>query len=419
MALPSLLTVLSLIYCANASPADLLFQGGFCNALENPLPVNVSQIVEGHFQQERATPKPVKNWVKPSWTRKTQCLVDENTRDSYCVYISESFANGRGISFFTTPKIAKKIIKTPAFTQPNIHSDVNDFSDAPWEIKWVPGRGNGLFAKRTLNRGDLILANTPLGVYNSDAFMMDFQRGYEFLRKTYDQLPDESRKIFMKTATHNPGDPVMERINTNAFAGEFEGEQHFFLYPETALMNHDCRPNAMYYHNTSTFVHAAHASRTIHKGEEITITYINLLQPTQDRRETLQMIWGFDCKCSLCSSGMAATKRSDYNIKKITELHHILSDWTAASTATPAQAEDLLALYEREHLHAARGTGHMLASYAYNGIGNVGMAIKHANLALEAGMVSSESAGDDEMQMRNLVQYPKAHWSFMRRARMM
>ncbi|KAH6682569.1 putative N-lysine methyltransferase SMYD2 [Halenospora varia] len=335
MALTSLLTVLSLIYFTNASQADFIFQAGSCSALERPSLVNVSQIVDGHFKQENTTPKPIKQWVKPSWTRKTQCLVDENTRDSYCVYISENFANGRGISFFTTPKIAKKIIKTPAFTQPGIHNDVNDFSDAPWEIKW---------------------------------------------------LPDESRKIFMKTATHNPGDPIMERINTNAFAGEFEGEQHFFLYPETALMNHDCRPNAMYDHNTSTFVHAAHASRTIHKGEEITITYINLLQPTHERRETLEMIWGFNCKCSLCSSGAAATKRSDYNIQKITELHQTLSDWTATSTATPAQAEDLLELYEKEHLHAAIGTGHMFASYAYNSIGNVGMAIKHAKLALEAGM---------------------------------
>jgi hypothetical protein len=31
------------------------------------------------------------------------------------------------------------------------------------------------------------------------------------------------------------GDPIMERINTNAFAGEFEGAPHFLMYPETAV----------------------------------------------------------------------------------------------------------------------------------------------------------------------------------------
>lgn len=38
------------------------------------------------------------------------------------------------------------------------------------------------------------------------------------------------------------GGEVMERINTNAFAGEFAGKMCFLLYPDTALMNHDCRP---------------------------------------------------------------------------------------------------------------------------------------------------------------------------------
>jgi len=46
----------------------------------------------------------------------------------------------------------------------------------------------------------------------------------------------------MRMASYAAGDEIMERINTNAFAGEFEGEPHFMLYPETALMNHDCRP---------------------------------------------------------------------------------------------------------------------------------------------------------------------------------
>ena len=43
--------------------------------------------------------------------------------------------------------------------------------------------------------------------------------------------------MFLRTSkgSNEEGDLVMERVNTNAFAGEFEGMPHFLLYPETAV----------------------------------------------------------------------------------------------------------------------------------------------------------------------------------------
>lgn len=81
-------------------------------------------------------------------------------------------------------------------------------------------------------------------------------------------------------------------------------------------------------------------------------------------------------------------------------------------------AEKLLGLYNEEHLHAAIGTGHMFAAYAYNALGNTEMAIKHAEKAIKAGMVSSGSAADDEREMRALLESPVGHWSYMRRAKL-
>ncbi|TVY12524.1 hypothetical protein LARI1_G009549 [Lachnellula arida] len=238
--------LLSLIHLTNASP-DLGIQGNICFTPNKNTFLNYSQLISedlsaGSCSRERSVriPKP-----KP-WSREPQCLTEKGTNESYCVYTNEKFANGRGISFFTTPSIAEKVTHLPAFTDPKLHKHVNKFhDDPPWEMRNVPGRGNGLFATRTLHRGDLILANTPMGVYQSDAFFPDYELGYKYLRKSFDQLPKSSREIFLRMATHNPGDPVMERINTNAFAGDFEGAPHFILYPETAkckLMNHDCRP---------------------------------------------------------------------------------------------------------------------------------------------------------------------------------
>lgn len=175
------------------------------------------------------------NGTSRHWTHEPKCLKDDTTAQTFCVYTDARFANGRGISLFTTPLIAGKVLTLPAFTQPGLHDEVNLVNDQPWEVKFVPGRGNGLFATRTLNRGDLIISTTPLGIYMSDAFFPDFPLDYRYLHMSFDQLPKSSQEILMSSAAHYEGDPIMERINTNAFAGEFEGEPHFLLYPETAV----------------------------------------------------------------------------------------------------------------------------------------------------------------------------------------
>ncbi|TVY40909.1 SET domain-containing protein [Lachnellula occidentalis] len=420
--------LVSLIYLTNASP-DLEIQGSLCLNPSTNTFLNYSQSITedlsaescSHHKHAIRIPK-----SKP-WSREPQCLTENMTNESYCVYTNERFANGRGISFFTTPSIAAKVTRLLAFTDPKLHNHVNKFDDdPPWEMRNIPGRGNGLFATRTLRRGDLILANTPMGVYQSDAFFPDYELGYKYLRKTFDQLPKSSREIFMRMATHSPGDAVMERINTNAFAGDFEGAPHFLLYPETALMNHDCRPNAMYYHNVSTLIHATHASRTIHPGEEITITYINLLQTRSQRQELLSSIWGFTCTCRLCTSPNAHL--SDTHVSQILSLQNTLVDPSSSSPhthtyntktllipssqATPEMAEQLLALYAEEHLHAALGTGHLLAAQVYNGVGDAQMAVWHAKKAVVLGIVGSVDPESDMAQMRQLIEDPRGHWSF-------
>jgi len=172
--------------------------------------------------------------ISPSgpWTRSPECITDLSTQQEYCLYTNENFANGRGIVFFTQPSIAKTIQSLPVFTDSSV---IEQTESPPWEIKKVPGRGNGVFATRRLNRGDPIIANSPIGVYQSAALAADYQNGYTMLHKAFENLPAKSRKLVMRMAASSQGDFMIERINTNAFAGEFVGELHFFLYPEAAV----------------------------------------------------------------------------------------------------------------------------------------------------------------------------------------
>ena len=234
---------LSLLSTSHAGqPLNYLFQGDFCSISEKciyPNFTNTEQLPEAN-QQHIIQEPPKQEEIKPElkyapWTEEPQCITDKETKEEFCVYTNANFASGRGISFFTSPKIAAKVVSLPAFTQPEVHKHVNNFTDPPWEVRNVADRGNGLFAIRTLHRGDEIVSDTPVGVYQSDAFFPDWPQGYKYLHKAFQQLPKATREIFVKMAAHNPGDPIMERVNTNAFAGEFEGAPHFLLYPETAV----------------------------------------------------------------------------------------------------------------------------------------------------------------------------------------
>jgi hypothetical protein len=246
MYFPLLATSLSILSVAQAGqhPFDFKSQENFCSVAEQSFSpkFTASRVEEEHqhgsgscSHHEHAKASVVKASPYAPWTHKRQCLDDEETYQEYCVYTNASFANGRGISFFTSREIAKRVESLPAFLQQGIHDNTNKFDDPPWEVRKIPGRGNGLFATRTLHRGDEIIAATPVGVYHSEAFSADRLIGYPYLRKTFDQMPNATREVILRTAANNPGDPIMERINTNAFLGDFEGAPHFLLYPETAV----------------------------------------------------------------------------------------------------------------------------------------------------------------------------------------
>jgi hypothetical protein len=124
--------------------------------------------------------------------------------------------------------------------------------------------------------------------------------------------------------------------------------------------------------------------------------------------------WGFECSCTLCSGSESEVAASDARIEEIVELQTKLANWSPWSAGTPAMAEMLISLYEEERLYAAKATGHTFAALAYNAVGDKMMAEWHAELALEAGMVNS-GPNDDVTAMKNLLEDPEAHWSWLAR----
>lgn len=219
---------------AGQYPLGFEIRPDFCARSENEALIALSG--GSYYDPETCRLGGVEKAPSPSpWTTSPKCIPKENSTSTYCVYTNDKFANGRGISFFTSPSIAERIAALPAFSEKDLHSKVNQFDDPPWEIKVIPGRGKGLFATRTLHRGDELVSTTPVGGFQSDALMADFPLDYIYLHTAFIHLPESTQQLFLSTMAGSKGDPIMERINTNAFSGEFEGVPHFLLYPETAV----------------------------------------------------------------------------------------------------------------------------------------------------------------------------------------
>ena len=92
--------------------------------------------------------------------------------------------------------------------------------------------------------------------------------------------------------------------NTNAFETPCKVDGHDTLlrglFPLTAVMNHECTPNASHYFGKTCMV-VVRAARFIPKGGEITTTYTKILWSNLTRCIFLRMTKNFTCDCVRCN----------------------------------------------------------------------------------------------------------------------
>jgi SET domain len=365
------------------------------------------------------------------WTIAPTCLPDTTDEEKFCVFTSQTFWGGRGITILTKPSIAREMAQLPAFTIPTNNTSSlseNDTRDPPFYVAAIPGRGMGLIANRTIERGDLIKAHAGVAIFHNDCVDKSFDDYLPYkealMKLSVNQLPPATRDLFLAMAAHNESEePYIEKIYTNTFGEDFGEEEHSLVVPETARLNHDCRPNAMYYFDRNTLVHYTHASRRIYAGEEITITYIDPLQTRLNRRAAIKRSWGFDCSCSLCSAENHFIRESNRRIIEINRISRILNEVVSQNetereaarkhVSVAAEMVDMLiSLYEQERLHASIADGYRLAALVYASIGNEWRAVKWAMMAADIGLIHDGPEDEDILDVRRLLLAPRQHWSW-------
>ncbi|XXH01787.1 hypothetical protein Hte_008148 [Hypoxylon texense] len=332
-----------------------------------------------------------------SWNKPEHCVNDT------CIFSNERV--GDGIVLLTTERNAIIASNFPisAQTKANV---------LPFHVAEVPGKGVGIIADRKIRTGEIILIRTPtMMIQTAPHVGLELGTRDMLYDLAVQKLPSKGRELFMGQM----GKDVYDKIETNCFQlyidGANESGSHLGCYPEISRFNHDCRPNVHY--RISNMTHTTVAARDIAPGEELSISYIELMLPRDERRARLRK-WGFECACSHCGVSDAQAAASDARLRRIEELEGVLEDFNETAVAADTGAR-LAALYEQERLHVHLGRAYTRAALNFALFGEAGRARAYARAAAEA--LEREAGPDsaDARAMRVLADDPRKHWTWGKR----
>ncbi|XP_038582041.1 N-lysine methyltransferase SMYD2-B [Micropterus salmoides] len=110
---------------------------------------------------------------------------------------------------------------------------------------------------------------------------------------------------------------LFSQVACNGFTIEDDELSHMgtAVYPDVALINHSCLPSVIVTYNGTTA--EVRAVQNMKAGDEVLISYIDLLYPTDDRNNRLRESYYFTCECQECKNKskdkakLKVRKRSD------------------------------------------------------------------------------------------------------------
>lgn len=136
------------------------------------------------------------------------------------------------------------------------------------------------------------------------------------------------------------------------------------------------------------------------------------VQARTARQHQLRSHWGFKCTCKHCTADEDVVADSDRRIEQIHALWRDLDDYSPASSGSTEKAEQLVELYQLEHLDTRMHEAYYRAAIEWNGVGNSALAVEAAGRCLERGELMRGPEAPFAKNMRDLLQNPQKHWSW-------
>ncbi|KAI0836962.1 SET domain-containing protein [Hypoxylon sp. FL0890] len=327
----------------------------------------------------------------------------EHCINETCVFSNQLI--GDGIVLLTTQRNARIAATFPIAPSATA-------ATLPFHKTEVSGKGIGIVASRRIRKGEIILVRSPTMMVQT-APHVEMEPGARDV--LYDiavgKLPKKGRELFMGQM----GKDVHDKVETNCFQlyidGANESGSHLGCYPEVSRFNHDCRPNVHY--RISNMTHITVAARDIAPGEELSISYIELMLLREERRSRLRK-WGFECACSHCIMSDEEAAASDARLRRIEELERALENFNETIVTADTGAQ-LVELYQKERLDIYLGQVYTRAALNFALFGEEEKARKYALAAVEAVERESGPNAADAKAMRVLAENSRKHWTWGKR----
>jgi hypothetical protein len=177
-----------------------------------------------------------------SWTFPPKCVVQsskENATWVDCLFTSAEARSGHGISLVTTTTTAAHLVGMDAFSdKPNPPAAQHRASLGPaYEVVPVPGKGQGVVAKRRIRMGEIVMVDVP-AVLIAISFLAETKPHHRrrMLKQAIRQLPEETRNSVYglhKSSSQHEVDAILgPNSNTVMLA---EDQVHVGLFPKVAV----------------------------------------------------------------------------------------------------------------------------------------------------------------------------------------
>lgn len=226
-----------------------------------------------------------------------------------------------------------------------------------YAIQDVAGKGKGLLATRNIAMGTRILSEEPVIRFREMAFSTDSPALRKSIRKQVDTLTHGQRQAFLSMHNIYDDDDAARPLGIIRTNGLPFGNDEGGIFLEACRINHTCDNNAQKSWNENIKRHTIHAMRDIEEGEEITITYLGVLNKRDIRQEKLRQKFAFKCVCGLCALPPAASQESDRRLEEIINLDNLIGQNGAMAIMTaparmlrkifPLSLDNLLQLSDR------------------------------------------------------------------------
>lgn len=194
--------------------------------------------------------------------------------------------------------------------------------EAPYRIEKIPGKGNGVIAKRPIQTGEIVMTESAiLKLPKGSEHRMDYETSQ--LKLQLKKLPKhlQARVLsFHAAGGYSNRHRIQDIFYTNCYNGPNNIKM---MYADISYTNHSCKPNVQIVFDMKSEQSILRALRDVAEGEELLIDYRDSTEDSVMRGRVFKEKYGFECDCLRCSSPADTIEQRDKMLFRLRALESL------------------------------------------------------------------------------------------------